>query len=338
MFRPSRKSLAAALVLASLAIHFGTVVLFSRQPDRFAAFTVIPVWIWGSIGLLLSSSAFLLFRAKLSLFATAVWTITVLLVADETRALARIGSDPLEPGPPSRFEGRDVVRVATINRAGSNENFSELIVRHQPDIVFIQEISHPYRLRQLNQTLFEGKGDYRYDKHTRCGLVVRGVIEHHIPNPRELPYRNQQARVKLPSGRRIELVNVHLQAASTDLNLWRRDCWRAHHHNRQRRRVEIAFTLQKLEKTNINPRIPAVIIAGDFNAPAGDRVFRILEEDFSDTFGEAGSGWGNTYHRSFPLLRLDYIFASQAFQTARSKAVRIKESDHRMVVSDLVFK
>ena len=57
MFRPSRQTLAAALVLASLAVHFGTVVLFSRQPDRFAAFTVIPVWIWGSFGLLLSCGA-----------------------------------------------------------------------------------------------------------------------------------------------------------------------------------------------------------------------------------------------------------------------------------------
>ena len=338
MSRPSRKSIAAAMVLASLGIHFVTVVLFSRQPDRFAAFTVIPIWIWGAVGLLLSTTAFLIFRAKLSLFVTAAWALTVLLVSDETRALARIGSDQLEAGRPARFGGREVVRVATINRAGSNENFSELIIRHQPDIIFIQEISHPYRLRQLNETLFEGRGDYRYDKHTRCGLVVRGLIEHHIPNPRELPYRNQQVRVKLPTGRRVELVNVHLQAASTDLSLWRRDCWRAHRHNRQRRRMEIAFTLQKLEKTNINPKLPAVIIAGDFNAPAGDRVFRLLGEDFSDTFSEAGSGWGNTYHRSFPLLRLDYIFASDAFYTARSKAVSISESDHRMVVSDLVFK
>ena len=338
MFRPSRQTLAAALVLASLAVHFGTVVLFSRQPDRFAAFTVIPVWIWGSFGLLLSCGAFLLFRARLSLFMTATWILTVLLVADETRGLARLGSAPLVAGPPARFDGREVVRVATLNRAGSNENFSELIIRHQPDIIFIQEIAHPYRLRQLNETLFQGKGDYRYDKHTRCGLVVRGVIEHHIPNPPALPYRNQQVRAKLPNGRRVELVNVHLQAASTDLSLWKRECWRSHCHNRQERRSEIAFTLQKLEKTNINPKLPAVIIAGDFNAPAGDRVFRLLEDAFSDTFSDAGAGWGNTYHSSFPLLRLDYIFASPAFYTARSRAVRVEESDHRMVVSDLVFR
>lgn len=338
MSRPGRKFFAVALVLASLGFHLVTVVIFTRQPDRFAAFTVIPIWIWGTAGLLLSSSAFILFRARFSLFATAAWALTILFLADETRPLARFGLQSLDVGEPAPFKGQDVIRVATINWAGSGENFSGPIIRYQPDLLFIQEIPHPYRLRQLNERLFEGKGDYRYDKHTRCGLVVRGEIEHHIPNPRELPYRNQQARVRLQDGRRIELVNVHLQAASTDLRLWRRDCWRAHHHNRKRRRMEIAVTLQKLEKTNISPKLSTVIIAGDFNAPAGDRIYRMLRREFIDTFSEAGSGWGNTFHRSFPILRLDHIFASRAFHPARSKVVTVKESDHRMVISDLVLK
>ncbi len=338
MSRPGRKFSAVALVLASLGLHLVTVVIFSRQPDRFAAFTVIPIWIWGTAGLVLSSSAFILLRARFSLFATACWALTILLLADEARPLARLGSQSLETGQPAPFKGQEVIRVATINWAGSNEKISNPIIRYQPDIVFIQEIPHPYRLRQLNEALFEGKGDYRYDKDTRCGLVVRGEIEHHIPNPEELPYRNQQARVRLKGGRRIELVNVHLQSASTDLRLWRRDCWRTHHHNRKRRRIEIAVALQKLEKTNINPKLSSVIIAGDFNAPAGDRVYRRLTRKFTDTFREAGSGWGNTFHRSFPILRLDHIFASRAFDVARSKVVKVKESDHRMVISDLVIK
>lgn len=334
MYRPSRKCFAVALVLASLGFHLLTVALYSRQPDRFAAFTVFPIWVWGSAGLALASIAFIVFRAPLSLFTAAAWALTILFVADETRPLGRLGSDGIDPGTPGRYGGREVIRVATINWAGSNENFSEPIIRYKPDIIFIQEIPHPYRLRQLNETLFEGRGDYRYDKKTRCALVVRGEIEHHIQNP---VYRSQQVRMRLPNGRRIELVNVHLQAASTDLSLWRRDCWRTHHHNRKLRRAELSFALQMLEKTNQNPKIPAVIVAGDFNAPAGDRIYRMLHDDYVDTFREAGHGWGNTYHRRFSILRIDHIFASKAFYTARSKAVSIKESDHRMVISDIVL-
>ena len=96
--------------------------------------------------------------------------------------------------------------------------------------------------------------------------------------------------------------------------------------------------MQKLEKTNISPKLPAVIIAGDFNAPAGDRVYAMLKGEFTDTYSEAGSGWGNTYHRAFPLLRLDHIFVSRVFHPVRSRVVRVEGSDHRMVISDLVMK
>ncbi|NIP96332.1 MAG: hypothetical protein GWO24_24015, partial [Akkermansiaceae bacterium] len=314
--------------------HLVTVALYARQPDRFAAFTLFPIWIWGSVGLSLSSSAFIFFRAPLSLFTSGAWALTILFVADETRPLGRLGTDGLQPGTPGRYGGRDVIRVATINWAGSAENFSEPIVRYRPDIVFVQEINHPYRLRQLNEILYDGRGDYRYDSRTRCGMVVRGEIEHHIPNP---VYRSQQVRMRLPNGRRVELVNIHLQPASTDLSLWRRDCWRAHHHNRKLRRGELAVALQLLDTTNRDPRVPAVIIAGDFNAPAGDRVYRMLRKEYIDTFSAAGSGWGNTYHRRFPLLRLDHIFASKSFVPARSRVVTINESDHRMVLSDLIL-
>ncbi len=334
MNRPGRKTFAGALVLAALGFHLVTVALYARQPDRFAAFTLFPIWIWGSVGLAISSSAFIFFRAPLALFTSAAWALTILFVADETRPLGRLGTEGLQPGTPGRFGGREVIRVATINWGGSAENFSEPIVRYQPDLIFIQEISHPYRLRQLNEILFEGRGDYRYDSKTRCGMVVRGEIEHQITNPL---YRSQQVRMRLPNGRRLELVNVHLQAASTDLSLWRRDCWRTHHHNRKLRRGELALALQILEKTNQNPVVPAVIIAGDFNAPAGDRIYRTLRKDYTDTFTVTGTGWGNTFHRSFPILRLDHIFASKAFVPARSRVVTIAESDHRMVVSDLIL-
>ena len=57
------------------------------------------------------------------------------------------------------------------------------------------------------------------------------------------------------------------------------------------------------------------------------KLFMLKDNDFTDTFSEAGSGWGNTYHRAFPILRLDHIFASPAFYTARSKVVTSHHSN-----------
>ena len=333
MYRPGRKALGVALVVGALGFHLVTFILYARQPDMFAAFTLFPIWIWGAIGLLLASTAFLLFRAPLSLFAVGTWTLTILLMADEARPLGRIGKEGPEPGAPKHYGGRNVLRVATINWASSAENFSPDIIRYQPDVIFVQEIPHPYRLRQLNDVLYEGKGDYRYDAAKRCGIVVRGAIERQI---RSQQYRSQHVTVKLPSGRRIELVNLHLQPASTNMRLWSRDCWRIHRINRQLRRVELAFALEVLKEHTPFPRRPT-IMAGDFNAPANDTVYKMLNNNFSDTFGSAGVGWGNTYHRRLPILRLDHIFSSKAFIPVRCRVVSIRESDHRMVVADLIL-
>jgi hypothetical protein len=63
----------------SLLLHLFTVFCFSRQPDHFAAFTVLPIWVWGGFGLLLCTVAFYFLRASLSLIMTAVWAVTLLV-------------------------------------------------------------------------------------------------------------------------------------------------------------------------------------------------------------------------------------------------------------------
>ncbi|MDA0765231.1 MAG: endonuclease/exonuclease/phosphatase family protein [Verrucomicrobia bacterium] len=334
MYRPRRKAFGVSLVVISLGFHLVTMALYTRQPDMFAAFTLFPVWIWGGLGLFLSSCAFLFFRAPLALFTSGVWALSILALADETRSLGRIGHPSPEPGTPQRHDGRVVIRVASINWSSSTASFSADIEEYQPDIIFIQEIPHPYRLRQLNDSLYQGKGDYRYDAEKSCGIIVRGEIERQFKNQ---VFRSQQVTARLPNGRRVELINLHLQAASTDLRLWSRDCWRTHRRNRALRRIELSVSLDRLKNSSDSVNRPA-IIAGDFNAPANDSVYRMLGNRFVDSFDASGTGWGNTYHRRLPILRLDHIFVSREFLPVRSTVVSIPESDHRMVVSDLILK
>lgn len=334
MYRPRRKAFGVALVIIALGFHLLTIALYTRQPDLFAAFTLFPIWVWGGIGLSISSLAFLGFRAPLSLFTSGVWAVTVLALSDETRSLGRIGQEAPEPGIPKRHNGRNVIRVATINWSASPKSFSLDIERYHPDIIFIQEIPHPYQLRKLNDTLYKGKGDYRYDSTKRCGVIVRGEIERQIRNK---IYRSQQVTARLPNGRKVELLNLHLQAASTDMRLWQRDCWRIHQQNRKLRRAELTVALSVLKETSPFPNRPT-IVAGDFNAPANDSIYRMLRHHFTDSFDASGTGWGNTYHRRLPILRLDHIFASKHFLPVRSRVVSIPQSDHRMVVSDFVLK
>jgi vancomycin resistance protein VanJ len=80
----------------------------------------------------------------------------------------------------------------------------------------------------------------------------------------------------------------------------------------------------------------AVIVGGDFNAPAGDAIFRLLRPFLKDSFGEAGTGWGNTALNSIPISRPDQIWISHPGAVFGARAQQTAHSDHRMVIADLI--
>ena len=141
----------------------------------------------------------------------------------------------------------------------------------------------------------------------------------------------------MPDDRKLELLNVHLQPAATNLRLFERECWHEHSKTRRLRQIELSYALAALEQQTPYPKYPA-IIAGDFNAPANDVVYRLLEKDFTDAFGEVGTGWANTYHRSLPLLRIDQIYCSEKLLPVRSRPFKRENSDHRLVLADFIFR
>lgn len=323
--------LPTALLALSLALHLVTTVLYIRLPIRFAAFTVFPIWVWGLLGLALAAFVYLFFRRPGSLLLSLVWILTILFLSDEARSLGRVGLAPLPCGPAPPHAGSKVLRVATLNCKGSGEPMKALGV-FEPDIIFLQEMPRAYRLKQFTEEVFDGQGDYCFHTDRRCAVVVRGTIHHNLPVPHS---RSQLVAVELPDGRQLELVNIHLKSAATNLRLYRRDCWWEHRENRTLREIELAYALVSLKKQTSFPRIPA-IIAGDFNAPANDSVYRMLEKQFTDAFGTVGTGWGNTYHSSLPLLRIDQIYSSDKLIPVRSQVFKVEDTDHRLVIADFI--
>ncbi len=318
------------LVGSSLLLHIFTVYCFARQPDRFAAFTVMPIWLWGGVGLFLSSIAFYFLRASLSLIMTAVWAVTLLVGADEARVLANFGKPAPRSGHAEDYERKPVLRVITLNCSFFQfGNPAQDIAAWQPDIVLLQDIQ-PYQVRQIADALYGGHGDYR--AHQTNGIVTRWKIQREIHNASQ---RDHQATIITPSGAAIEVVNVHLRTAATDLRLWNRSAWVGHRNNRREREQELTLTQNILEQTSKFPNTPT-LLGGDFNSPASDVVHRQLPRDFVDAFASAGTGWGDTFQRRFPILRIDHIYATRHFTPVRCRAVTTRNSDHRMVVADLL--
>lgn len=320
------------LVGLSLLLHILTVYAFARQPDRLAAFTVLPIWLWGGLGLAFCCSAFYFFRAPLSLVMTAVWAVTLLVGADEARVLANLGKSAPRPGYPEESDGRPVIRVVSMNCSLFDYgNPAPDIAAWHPDIVLLQD-AWPHQVKQIADTLYSGRGDYR--ARTTNGIVTRWKIEREVRNPTQ---RNQQVTILTPEETRIEVVNLHLQSAATNLRFWDRTAWREHRINRALRLSELSTIRQVLEKTTNFPHTPT-LFGGDFNAPANDIVHRQLGRDFVDAFAAAGTGWGDTYQRRFPILRIDVIHATRHLEPVRAAAVASRHSDHRMVVADFVMR
>lgn len=329
----TRHPFGLALVLFSLALNFVTIVVFAHQPDSFAAFTVLPVWFWGLLGLLCSLFPYFLFRAPLALFTSTAWFVSVLVLSDEAPSLVRFGQTSIDDGPPQPYLNRQPLRVISLNWSSNSAKLAPAIESWNPDIVFIQEMHHPYRIKELADALYGQTGDYRYDENHLCGVVLRGRFKKALLEPQ---YRSQFLTARLTNGNLVELVNLHLQPASTNLSLWKPSCWKEHRKNRIQRRAELEFALAFLNEYTPFPNRPT-LIAGDFNCPATDGSNDILEKDFTDTFRAVGTGWGNTYHRRIPLLRLDQIHSSHHFLPLRSRAVTIKQSEHRMIITDLLL-
>jgi endonuclease/exonuclease/phosphatase (EEP) superfamily protein YafD len=282
--------------------------------------------------LLASTLAFYFLRAPLSLIMTGCWAVTLLVGADEARVLANLGKSPPLPGHAAPHEGLEVLRIATLNCSlFAHGDPSSDLAAWEPDIVLLQE-AFPHQVRRIADALYGGRGDYR--AHFTNGIVTRWKIQREVRNPNQ---RNQQISLKLADGRSIEVVNVHLRTAATDLRFWNRSAWREHRTNRSLRRAELSTVQQILEKTTSFPNSPT-LFGGDFNAPASDIVHRQLGFDFNDVFATAGTGWGNTYQRRFPILRIDHLYATRHFTPVRCRVVPTRHSDHRMVVADLLLR
>lgn len=325
----TRRALGWGFVGGSLLMHILTVWAYASQPDYLAAFTVFPLWFWGGIGLALSVIAFCFLRAPLSLIVTAVWAVTLSVAMDEAKALSNFNHPKIAVERSVMRDGERIIRVATVNCASfAYGDPVDDLKKWDPDIVLLQQV-YPHLVKRIAENLYGGRGDFR--AYQTNGVVTRFEIRREVRNPMT---RNQQITMRLPEGTEIEVVNVHLATAATDMRLWSSKSRALHRQNRDLRRKELSVTLQVLEQTRAFTSTPT-IFGGDFNSGATDIVHRQLARDFDDSFPMVGRGWGNTFHRRFPIQRIDHIYTTRQLQPVSSGVIVSKKTDHRIVIADL---
>ena len=139
------------------------------------------------------------------------------------------------------------------------------------------------------------------------------------------------ATIEFPRLGNLTMASLRLRPGSSDIRLWAPECWRSHAVARDIHRKQLRRFLEAAESSGLE------LVAGDFNAPQGDPVYALLPANLRDAFAHGGVGLGNTILNDLPVLRIDQIRADPAFPVLQSFAVKSRVSDHRLVVTDLLY-
>lgn len=321
----------ARLVVGTASPFVGVALLFafSARPDTLAAVTVVPVWAWFLFGALLSVVAGRAGGGRLLAAGLSVWLLFLVLYAPEVRSLLRFPVDSEAEWEAAKEEAA-AVRVVTLNCWVGNRGALAEALSQGADVVMVQEIPPPRELLAARDQRMSEPRDVVWGNDVailfRGELVEQRAIE---------GTHGVGALIRLPSGKEILAVTFRLRSAVFNANLLLPSVWTKHTANRRARRQELRAVVQFVSSY---PRDLPVVLAGDFNAPVGDPVFEEIPTEFRDAFDEAGSGWGNTIFNSFPIHRIDRILFSPHFECIRTRTVKTKHSDHRLVSADLVLK
>jgi len=312
-----------AVLLFSAFVWAVTTIFFIGVWDRVAAITTFPQWSWALAGSLCALFAWRLLGrgSRLPVMLLALWLFVTLLFADNLLPVVRglvYGSAPANPGPPGTF------RIATLNCASGSSAAAE-VMQFKPDIVLLQECPTSNEVVRLARNWFGDAASFVVG--LDCAIVSRHPLR--VLETR-LSVHYTRAVVSISGDGEALVTSLRLTPPIGSMDLWNPATWHAYLEDRRLRKAQLRSVLEALRTKAELPEI----MGGDFNAPAGDGIYRLLGQ-FRDAHRVAGRGWGNTALNTLPLFRPDQIWLKRLLPVS-SHAVRTVHSDHRMVVADVL--
>jgi endonuclease/exonuclease/phosphatase family metal-dependent hydrolase len=144
------------------------------------------------------------------------------------------------------------------------------------------------------------------------------------------------ALTALPNGRRIILANVRLAFPSIVVAVASFGSGLASDYGHRERIEQYQRLARLIEEAMRSHSTKSVVLAGDFNVPARLPSLDPLRGMPRDAWLQAGVGWGGTMTAEMPLSRIDQCWVSNDIDVVSARVVRTGQSDHRMLVVDLL--
>jgi endonuclease/exonuclease/phosphatase (EEP) superfamily protein YafD len=301
---------------------------YAIRPDALAAATVFPIWAWLVPGGLLAGIGYSRETRRFEFVVLAAWLLTLAVFADAPLALLRFDSATAPGSAAGKQRGR-VLRVISLNCGGGNIRAVEELAAYKPDLLLLQESPGRMQLEEAAKNLFDDEAAVVWS--ADASIVARGKLAAQ-PLSSGAAGNAVRARWVLDKQTELDVVSLRLEPALVRADLWSPDCWQAQTANRRKRLGQLQAIVREIQR---RPSQTPLLIGGDFNAPPGDAVFRLLKPLCRDAFAAAGRGWGNTITNDFPFLRIDQVWLGDELTPVDVVAVKTKNSDHRVVVCDL---
>jgi len=332
MWRKTQKTLATFIPSMLLIAYLIVAICLLNRWDAVVAVTLIPVWAWAAIGMVISLLCWIMCRGLPSLLVFCLCLATGVLFSEETLGIARelvvaIKGEIAKPPLAGPVVGPAKIRVVNVNAVGSEAALRRAI-EAQPDILVVQQAPDKAVLDAVADQLYGV--DRCVASHRTNAILARGELLGVIGDPENATLH---ARIKRADGFIIDVTNLDLKGCAPSLEIWRPAVWKdlieARVHNR--RLVRASLGENEITRSNIGR-----VISGGFGTPPGDDVYRPLETNgLVDSYGEVGLGWGNTFPSEYPALRLDQIWVSANLVPIRSTTRLNPESTNRIVVSEM---
>ena len=224
-----------------------------------------------------------------------------------------------------------------IPEKGIETKIINFIKTEAPEVLSIQEY-HPHK--NIDLSFFKYKFEKLSGKKTKYGQAI--FSQYPIVNSGSIEFPNTSNNAifvdVVKESDTIRIYNIHLESMRINTkveNLKKEDSERLF------KRIGTTFKMQQFQtelflkhKEQCNYKM---VICGDFNNTSFSYVYRQIKGDLNDAFKEAGSGFGRTYDFKFFPVRIDFIFADDAFSINGFRAYNKHYSDHYPITAILSF-
>lgn len=211
----------------------------------------------------------------------------------------------------------------------------DFIKKEAPAILCIQD----YHLKENRDlSFFKYKYEYLSGKKINFGQAI--FSQYPIINSGSLNFPNTSNNAifvdVVKDKDTIRIYNVHLESMHINAEI---DSLKKEKSEFLINRISSTFKMQQSQTelllTHKEQSKFKTIICGDLNNTAFSYVYRKMRGDLNDTFIKAGNGFGRTYAFQFFPVRIDYIFADNAFSVNGFKAYNEQLSDHYPISTTL---